>query len=202
MSDRARYVLSGSLLLLTVFVACERNGAARRRIEPTYDPATGQLQLLKYDSNDDREMDTWSYMAGTKVVRIEIDTDADGLVDRWEYYNAGERIEKIGSSRGRDGSADSWVYYGDDGRIVRVELAAREGAAGRVEYYENGMVARADEDTTGDGQTDKWEVYENGRLASVEFDTSDSGVPDRRLVYGEDGTAQLQTLAHSAEHRP
>ena len=187
---------------MALAAACDGSADARRRIEPAYDPATGQLRLLKYDSNDDRKTDTWSYMAGTKVVRIEIDTDADGVVDRWEYYDGSERIEKIGSSRTHDGNPDSWAYYGDDGSVVRVELAAREGAAGRVEYYENGMVARADEDTTGDGRTDKWEVYANGQLASVAFDTSDSGFPDRRLVYREDGTAQLETLAQPAGNRP
>ena len=28
----------------------------------------------------------WSYMDGTRAVRIEVDTNKDGKVDCWEYY--------------------------------------------------------------------------------------------------------------------
>src|SRR5205814_10461252 len=79
-------------------------------VEPVYDKLTGKLRLLKYDANGDGKVDTWSYMDGTRVVRIEIDMDEDGKIDRWEYYDADQKLEKTGTSRANDGKEDAWVY--------------------------------------------------------------------------------------------
>src|SRR6476469_4456453 len=63
-------------------VGCTKSTAqAGKRITPEYDQATGKLKLLKYDSNGNGVVDTWSYMDGPRVVRIEIDTDEDGRID-------------------------------------------------------------------------------------------------------------------------
>jgi hypothetical protein len=66
--------------LLTEAEFCSAGPASR--IEPVYDPKTGVLQLLKYDTDGDGRIDTWHYMNGARVIRIEIDRDAEGLGDR------------------------------------------------------------------------------------------------------------------------
>ena len=73
------------------------------RIEPVYDPKTGKLQLLKYDSNGNGAIDTWSYMDGARAVRIDIDSDEDGKIDRWEYYgpNQTDRKNRLLTRQGR-----------------------------------------------------------------------------------------------------
>src|SRR4051794_12982862 len=68
--------------------ACSPSAPRRERLQPEYDRQTGKLRLLKYDSKGDGKIDTWSYMDGQRIVRIEIDTDGDGKPDRWEYYGA------------------------------------------------------------------------------------------------------------------
>ena len=174
---------------------CRAEGAQTGRIEPTYDRTTGRLELLKYDADGDGAIDTWSYMNGTEVVRIEIDTNRNGTLDRWEYYDATGRIEKVGSSRAQNGTPDAWAYYAEDGSVTRLELSTRrDGTIDRIEYYEQGAMIRAEEDTSGDGRVDKWEVYEGMRLASVAFDTTQSGYPDRRLIYAADGSARVEEL--------
>ncbi len=193
-----RQPLVGLLLVCVVHIGsgCGTSGGGTARIEPTYDRATGRLQLLKYDADGDGNVDTWSYMDGAKVTRIEIDTNHDALIDRWEYYGAGEKVDKVGTSRSQDGNPDSWAYYADDGSIARLELSMRrEGRVDRIEYYQQGTVVRAEEDTGGDGQIDKWEVYEGQQLVSVAFDTTRSGYPDRRLVYALDGSARVEVLS-------
>src|SRR5437660_9839079 len=97
--------------------ACEsrQSAEARRRIQPVYDRETGKLTLLKYDSKGDGKPDTFSYMDGTRVVRIEIDTDQDGKVDRWEYYSGDQKLERVGSYRANDGNVDDWSYVNADG---------------------------------------------------------------------------------------
>jgi hypothetical protein len=175
-------------------------GVDNKTIEPVYDAKTGRLQLLKYDSDGDGKVDTWSYMDGPRVVRIEIDRDEDGKIDRWEYYGPDQRLEKVGMSRANDGKEDAWSYAGPDGSIVRIEVSTRrDGRIDRVEYYEREALVRAEEDTNGDGRIDKWETYDGARLTSVAFDTTFTrGVADRRLVYDADGNARVDSIASPA----
>ena len=59
----------------------------------------------------------------------------------------------------------------------------RDGKPNRTEFYEQGSLARAEEDTDGDGRVDKWEQYESGALVTVSFDTSKSGKPTTTIDY-------------------
>jgi EF hand len=174
---------------------CESRQAAeaKRRIQPFYDRETGKLTLLKYDSNGDGKPDTFSYMDGAQTIRIEIDEDGDGTIDRWEYYGRDQKLEKVGFSRAHDGKVDAWAYANADGSTARIEMSmARNGRIDRTEYYERGVLVRAEEDTDGDGRIDKWEEYDSARLVLVAFDTRHRGVPDRRLVYAPDGDVRVE----------
>jgi hypothetical protein len=175
--------------------ACEsrQTAEAKRRIQPVYDRETGKLTLLKYDANGDGKPDTFSYMDGARIVRIEIDKNEDGKVERWEHYDANQKLEKVGFSRAGDGTEDAWSYLGPDGRVTRIEISTqRNGKVSRIEHYQQGRLASAEEDADADGRIDKWETYDGDRLASVAFDTLHRGTPDRRLIYGADGTVRLE----------
>ena len=148
---------------------------------------------MKYDSDGNGKVDTWSYMDGARVVRIEIDKNEDGKLDRWEYYDANQKLEKIGTSRAQDGKEDSWSYLAADGSIERIDVSPkRDGKNSRVEHYQQGVLISAEEDSDGDGRMDKWETYAGDRLASIAFDTTHRGTPDRRLIYGAGGSARLE----------
>ncbi len=53
--------------------ACQRETGPAKKLEPTYNKKTGKLELLRYDSDGDGKFDTFSYMDGARIVRIEID---------------------------------------------------------------------------------------------------------------------------------
>ena len=72
----------------------------------------------------------------------------------------------------------------------------RDGRVTRTEFYEDGALAGAQEDTDGNGAVDKWETYANGVLSSVAFDTEGTGHPTRRLVYGANGQVIRVETAH------
>lgn len=174
---------------------CGVPGGGASRVEPVYDNATGRLQLLKYDANGDGTIDTWSYMEGARVVRIELDRDQNRVVDRWEYYRPDQTVEKIGASRAGDGTVDSWAFYDGAGALIKLELSTRRnGHVDRIEHYERGSMVRTEHDTDADGRMDKWETFEGSRLAAVAFDTQHRGTPDRRLVYSADGGVKLETI--------
>ena len=94
-----------------------RGKSAQKNIEPVYDPDTGRLRQLKYDSDSNGKVDTVSHMDGARVLRIEIDKDEDGKIERWEYYDAARKLEKVGLSRASDGVEDAWSYMGPDGKF-------------------------------------------------------------------------------------
>jgi hypothetical protein len=195
--NKTRRETSATALILSlaiILAGCNSpHPGGNRRIEPVYDTETGKLTLLKYDSKGTGRPDTFSYMDGTRVVRIEIDTDGDGKIDRWEYYGADQKLEKIGSSRANDGKPDAWTYTNADGSLARIEVSTkRKGRIDRIEYYERDAMVRAEEDTNQDGKVDKWERYEGARLVSVAFDTTGRGTPDRRLVYTPDGGVRIE----------
>jgi hypothetical protein len=187
-------VISLVVAFALAFSACDRKGdEARKRISPEYDKATGKLKLLRYDSDGDGKVDTVSFMDGARILRIEIDKNEDGKVDRWEYYDANQKLEKIGTSRADDGKEDSWTYPAADGSTARVEVSTRhDGKVNRVEHYVNGVLSAAEEDGDGDGKIDKWETYEGDHISSVAFDMTHRGTPDRRLIYGPNGTARVE----------
>lgn len=193
----------GSFLVTALLLSgCGRPSADEKKlISPEYDQQTGKLRLLKYDSNGNGKVDTWSYMDGARVVRIEIDEDEDGKIDRWEYYGPDQKVEKVGFSRAKDGKEDAWSYLAPDGSIDRVEISTkRDGKISRIEHYQHNALASAEEDSDGDGKVDKWETYDGARLASVAFDTQHRGTPDRRLIYAVDGTVRLEVDAKGDGH--
>src|SRR5206468_6408673 len=113
------------LAIALVLSACSRPPAGQKRMTPEYDPQTGKLRILKYDSDGNGKVDTVSYMDGSRVVRIEIDKDEDGKVDRWEYYGPDRKLEKVGISRAGDGKEDAWSYADAAGAVTRLEISTQ-----------------------------------------------------------------------------
>lgn len=126
--------LIAQLAAAAALSACSNAGVqTAKAMSPEYDAQTGRLKLLKYDSDGDGVIDTWSYMDGGRVLRIEVDTDEDGTVDRWEHYGATGKLEKIGFSSEDDGREDAWQYLADDGTLVRLEISGtHDGKVTRV----------------------------------------------------------------------
>lgn len=193
------------ILLFALNVAVVGCGSApeNKQVQAEYDKQTGRLSQLTYDSNNNGKPDSFSYMDGTRVLRVEVDKDEDGKIERWEYYGADRKLERLGMSRLNDGKVDAWAYQGADGAVGRIEVSTkRDGKVNRKEFYEKGALVRTEEDTDGNGVTDKWETYSNGAITSVAFDTEGTGRPTRRLVYGKDGTLDRIETGAALQNQP
>jgi hypothetical protein len=151
--------------------AARASEEAQRRVQPTYDKTTGKLTKLSYDANSNGKPDTWAFMDGARLVRLEADENEDTLIDRWEYYPTG------------DGATSA------KGPPERIERATHgDGKVSRREFFDSGVLARIEEDVDGNGLLDKWETYANGALTLLALDTSGGGKPDRRFIYRADGS--------------
>lgn len=193
--------LSLVVAVLAVAAGCSRQPSGERpRAE--YDPVSGRLRRLAYDANRNGRNDAVSIMDGTRILRIELDLDENGKVDRWDFYREDRTLDKVGLSRLNDGVMDSQAFYGADGALRRIEVSTgRDGRFNRVEFYEAGVLVRSEEDATGDGRPDKWETYRPNpgapagepayAIASAAFDDIGRGTPQRRFVYGHKGQIAL-----------
>lgn len=184
--------LAWAVLSAASLAACAPD--ADSTVDAEYDQATGRLRKLALDSDRNGVMDSWSYMDGTRTLRVELDKDEDGRIERWEYYEGepgAQRLVKVGFSRQNDGVVDAWAYEGQNGDLEKIEISLkRDDTVDRTEYYEAGALVRAEEDTDRDGRIDKWETFRDGAMASVAFDTEKDGKPDRRLIYGPGGALE------------
>jgi len=165
---------------------------------PHYDAETGQLRTLETDANENGRIDTVSYMDGARIVRIELDQDENGHVERWDFYDAAGQLEKVGLSRSNDGVMDAVAFYDPAGVLKRMEIStARDGRFDRAELYEHGRLSSSADDTNRDGRPDKWDSYRvvpasagqpvDYTITATSFDDSGSGRPERRFVYGNGG---------------
>ena len=147
--------------------------AAESPVRAIVDESSGRFTELRYDPDADGSADLRVHVEADGRLRVEQDLDADGVVDRWQYYadlaklERGE-AERIGFSTAGDGVVDAWRILGDGGPTGRVEVSTgRDGRVDRWEDYEDGLLVRVEEDTDGDGSADAWSTYRDGILAAT-----------------------------------
>jgi hypothetical protein len=169
---------------VTLSLGCTAVPSDQQRVQAKYDQTSGKLSQLTVDVKTDGKPNITGYLDGTTFLRIEIDSNEDGKIDRWEHYGAAQRITRVGISRSNNGKEDAWLVQGADTSATRLEISTRrDGTVDRTEFHQNGTLTRAEEDTDADGRVDKWEYYESGALVRVSFDTARSGKPTTTIDY-------------------
>jgi hypothetical protein len=197
LSQHALTTRPAAIVAVLLAVGCSRQPSGEKP-RADYDPKTGRLQRLSYDASHNGRNDAVSIMDGTRILRIELDLDENGKVDRWDFYRADRSLEKVGLSRANDGVMDAQAFYTPDGTLARIEVSTgRDGRFNRVEFYEGGVLVRSEEDANADGRPDKWETYRPNpnpgpgepayAITSAAFDDSGRGTPGRRFQYGDNG---------------
>ena len=186
-----------SIGLIAAVSACSK--AEQPRAE--YDAQTGRLRTLAFDATGGGKNNAVGYLDGKHMRRIELDLDANGAIDRWDFYGADGKLEKVGLSQRNDGKMDAEAFYTAEGalRLMRVSTR-RDGTFDRAEYYENNVLIRSEDDTNGDGRPDKWDTYRPEAdvppavrpyaITSTALDETGRGTPTRRLVFAPDGRVE------------
>jgi hypothetical protein len=193
-----RAATCGLPVALCFVVGCSRAPTGDRP-KAEYDKATGRLREIVFDANKNGKNDTVSYMDATRIIRIELDLDENGQVERWDFYRPDGKLEKVGLASRNDGVMDSQAFYTPASELQRIEISTkRDGTFDRTEFYDHNVLVRGQDDTNGDGKPDKWDQYtplpnhaageQAYAITATSFDDSGSGRPERRFVYGPKGT--------------
>jgi hypothetical protein len=176
--------------LIALVPACRRSDQTPPQL--TYDKATGKLTRIAEDTNHDGIPDTWAYMDGTTLLRVEQDLDEDGKIERWVYYAPGQKVVRAAISTRKNGRPDEWWYpdSADPTKPARIDYSSTsdEQHIDRRETYDQGKLVRVELDTVGDGKMHQWEVHDGDTVVSVEFDLNHDGRPDMRETFAPDGT--------------
>ena len=114
------------------------------------------------DMNSDGVPDVWVYydpQNPKEVVRREEDTDHNGRVDTWSYFNQGQLVRRQVDRTG-DGNIDGLFFYKDD-KLVREERDEEgNGVPTYRALYEDGRLAKVEKDLDRDGRVDSWSYYD------------------------------------------
>lgn len=152
--------------------------------QSVYD-SEGRLLRLLIDADGDRRADTQVLFRPEGTPRVaEIDTDRDGVVDRWERFAADGSLERVGRSLRLRGRPDVWDYPDGAGRVTRSEFDDDgDGRADRVvrSASDDEQTLVEELDTDGDGKPDRrLRRTREGTIVAVEIDRDQDGVWERR----------------------
>ena len=64
------------------------------RLRRVYDPGTGKLTMVAFAADGSLRIDHWCEMDGERLLRMDVDENADGVPDRREHYGPGEKLER------------------------------------------------------------------------------------------------------------
>jgi len=82
-------------------------------------PAFATEEGIRRDTNDDGKVDQIAYLDdGGNLVKLEVDSNADGIMDRFQYYQDGEVVRVERDTNG-DKKVDTWDHLRDGKRVNR-----------------------------------------------------------------------------------
>jgi hypothetical protein len=172
----------------------------------------GELKQDFRDTDGNCKYDTTSFLEGGVIVRREIDTNKNGIIDVWVDFANGRRVLQA-EARGRCSRPNIVIHFDPESEEERVLLQeedrncngrpdrlTRFDAEGLPSYrctpyevieYSGGVVDAAREDSTHDGWADRRQIFEDGNQTRLDADTNADRLPDVWITF-EAGQASLQ----------
>jgi antitoxin component YwqK of YwqJK toxin-antitoxin module len=140
------------------------------------------------DLNGDKKPDVFTYTVKAKsaegkdidrLVRKELDINADGKIDISRTYDEREQISREALDLDFDSKVDQVNFY-EKGVIVRKERDLSSGGKPSLWlFFEKGKLVRKERDTNGDGRVDYWEYWENEQVDRIGEDLDGDGNVDK-----------------------
>ncbi len=166
-----------------------------RRVRATRDPGPSDrfdnegLIVRSFDLSNDDVADLWKIFSlkrenvddvepTLKLVRKEVDSNFDNVVDIWFHYNSQEKLYREEADTDFDGNFDMVSYY-EKGRLMKRDLH-KVGIEFPVaiRHFREGRLYKVEFDEDGNGAVERWEIYVEGRLTQVGHDVDGDGKVD------------------------
>jgi len=180
---------SSHLLIVPLLLAAAAPAAAGPRcpaVEFLYDENEDPAEK-HVDTNKDCKHDQFVYYIGGKAERAEHDTNFDGRIDLWTFFEAdGKTFARQELDTTGDGEKDRWIQFRDGKPRTQLDDKNADGKPDATLHYAGDLPDKLQEDTNFDGQTDRWVEYEGGAPAVIEDDTNHDGRRDVRAVFDPD----------------
>ena len=170
------------------------------------DAVMAKEKIVERDTNKDGKTDqAICFDLNGKVLKLEIDSNNDGVMDRFQYYQNGALV-RIESDLDNDQQIDAWDYFNKEKRI-RHEGANSLGNVNQVVFFdEKESPLRIEKDSTGDGKFDTVYNYKDGTIFSLTKDTDQdekvniwqtfqAGKPVERKVDDDDGDGKAERIS-------
>ncbi len=143
----------------------------------------------------------------SQETRTPIDTDGDGIPDRFEVDTDGDgNIDRIEFDRDNNGNIEQIAHLDAEGRWVQVDGDTDEdGNIDRITHYAfdsdgNRRVTRRDADLDDDGNIDRTvHLDAEGRWERVDGDADDDGIIDRITHYAFDSDGNRRVTRRDAD---
>ena len=89
----------------------------------TFVTAPGEPERREHDANGDGVIEQVEILRGGLVSEVQVDSDRDGRMDRWQRWEQGRLVSEALDTNG-DGTADRTVRYDPRGKILALEPVA------------------------------------------------------------------------------
>ncbi len=150
-------------------------------------PAFGKEKAVQQDSNKDGKIDRIARIdENGKIIGLEIDSNTDGVMDRFQYYSH-EKVIRVESDSNHDKKIDQWNYFEDEKRIRHERASTETDRLNQIiDFDQQERPLKIRKDTTGDGLFDSISYFKEGRLSSSTKDTDGDGKINVLQTYRDD----------------
>ena len=178
-------------------------------------PAEARGDVRKRDTNGDGKIDQIAHLDGRGgIIKLEIDSNADGLMDRFQFYEK-EKVIRMERDSDHNGKTDSWDYFENEKRVkherrsedtgqverrilfdgeerpLKIEKdSTGDGDLDTVHHFKQGKLAYTTKDTDGDGRANLHQAYRDEKPLERKIDGDGDGRWDRLTLYDEEGLAR------------
>jgi len=180
------FALGGLGYAKEVTIEADKNNDGKTDHVAYYDPQ-GNMNKLEIDSNADGFMDLFQYFHNGELVSIEEDKNHDQRIDGSHYYKEGKRIKCELDTNGL-GSVDQITLFDDQERLFKVRKDdTGDGFFENTLHFIRGKLVRCTIDADGDGKEEQVIYYhENGSRKEVHIDLDKDGTMETIQVYRQD----------------
>ena len=143
------------------------------------EPSLAREEIVKRDTNDDGKIDQIAlFDRRGKLIRLKIDSNTDGIMDRCQYYEKGQII-RIEMDTDHDRRIDCRDYFEAGKRTRHERLSSDTSQVVQVIQFDSQeRPLKIQKDTTGDGLFDSIYHFKEGMLSSSTRDTDADGKPN------------------------